>query len=191
MLFLLKYWNIFPEVDFELYTYGAPRVGNKAFVDYINNLSMPVARVVNGKDAAPQLFFASLGYVNYHNELYLTNDGHGHQTARFCSTEFYEDPNCSQGIGLAHGLYAVLVTLIIDHLTYFGINVAECGLTNPIEFIMQLIYPIQPYIPIPILEKLPKFPIRSELLLEWKQFTESGIKELLNTASMSSTYLRT
>lgn len=44
-LFLVKL-NQFPGATYEVYTYGEPRVGNKAHADFVNNQSITTARIV-------------------------------------------------------------------------------------------------------------------------------------------------
>lgn len=44
--FLLLYLDQFPGCTYELYTYGEPRVGNKAFADFMNNQTITTARTV-------------------------------------------------------------------------------------------------------------------------------------------------
>lgn len=45
--FFMKYLDQFPGKTYELYTYGEPRAGNKAFVDYMNSLCIKSARVTS------------------------------------------------------------------------------------------------------------------------------------------------
>lgn len=44
--FFLEDTKQFPNVAYELYTYGEPRVGNKYFADYMNRQSITTARIV-------------------------------------------------------------------------------------------------------------------------------------------------
>lgn len=45
-LFFFLHLNQYPSCTYEIYTYGEPRVGNKAFVDFMNNQALTAARVV-------------------------------------------------------------------------------------------------------------------------------------------------
>lgn len=46
MYFFLEYTKQFPEVTYELYTYGEPRVGNERFAEFMNSQPISTARVV-------------------------------------------------------------------------------------------------------------------------------------------------
>jgi len=189
MLFLLKYRNPLPRTTFGLYTYGQLRTGNKAWADFMNNLTLPVARVVNADDVAPRTNPAALGYYHNHNELFLSDDGYGNRTARYCSTEVYEDPTCAPSSGSSL-LYSQLFSLYAGHLVYFGIDSSQCLFENPVEFAMQAIWPIRHLIPKALLEQLPHFAVNTTLLLELRQFVTAGIRDLYKTASKSSTYYK-
>lgn len=51
--------TLYPNISCILYTFASPRVGNRAFVDYINNLeNLRIHRVVNLSDTLPDLIAA-------------------------------------------------------------------------------------------------------------------------------------
>ncbi|HPT85311.1 MAG TPA: lipase family protein [Bacillota bacterium] len=52
----------FPDLDYEVYLFGAPRVGNKAFRDSYNRRLLKVFRIENGNDIVTKLPPAFLGY---------------------------------------------------------------------------------------------------------------------------------
>lgn len=52
----------FPWCDFEVYLYGCPRVGNRAFADSYNKRLFKTLRVENGNDIVTKLPFAWMGY---------------------------------------------------------------------------------------------------------------------------------
>lgn len=56
MILVAELATLFPDVKFILYTFGCPRVGNYAFVQYVKSLkNLVVYRVVNGSDMLPEL----------------------------------------------------------------------------------------------------------------------------------------
>jgi predicted lipase len=60
-----------------LYTYGQPRVGNKAFVEYVNSLPFAsrIVRVVRNGDPVPRLPLAFMGYSNFKQQYSLDDNG--------------------------------------------------------------------------------------------------------------------
>ncbi|KAJ9051671.1 hypothetical protein DSO57_1002371 [Entomophthora muscae] len=74
-------------------TYNQPRVGNKAFAKYFNQLHFNFTRVVNKNDPIPQYPTYSAGWSHVHQEVYIDkNDNY-----MLCSTRSPEDPGCSLG----------------------------------------------------------------------------------------------
>lgn len=111
----------FPSAEYELYTYGEPRVGNKAFADFMNHQNITTVRVVARADIVPHVpptsllgskFLLNDHYVHPHTEFWIN----GKKDQRFCSRTVYEDPKCSMSLG---PLYT-----IVDHLIYFDVNLA-------------------------------------------------------------------
>jgi len=187
MMFLLKYRNAFPRTAFELYTFGQARSGNKAYADFMNNLTIPIARVVNEGDVVVRVNPAVLGYYHHQNELFLTDDGSGIQTAHYCSIEYYEDPNCGQARGPAR-LLAQPFLFAIEHAVYFGIDPAKCLFENPLEFLLQYAWPLRPVIPKKLLEQVPTFAVNTSAVLEFRHLVTAGIRNLYKVAANSSTY---
>lgn len=92
----------------EFYTYGAPRGGNKAFVDYINakikvNFN---TRITHARDPVPHLPFLSWGYWHIDREVFYESG------LDYVICEKGEDSNCSNKYWLA--------TSVVDHLVYMG-----------------------------------------------------------------------
>jgi len=149
--FFLKDLNQFPCTTYELYTYGEPRVGNKAFAKFMTSQNITSARVVARGDIFPHVPPTSvlgtklLGdyYVHPQTEFWIN----GKAGQRFCSQCVFEDPKCSMSMG---PLYTV-----VDHLTYFDCNVASVvgqplvlaylplGLLNPVKVLPPLPKPIE------------------------------------------------
>ncbi|KAJ2068354.1 hypothetical protein GGI08_000911 [Coemansia sp. S2] len=69
----LKYPNITSRM--ELYTYGQPKCGNKAFAQYMDNLGIPTFREVNRGDIVPHLPSDYTRYVHFGNEVWFTFSG--------------------------------------------------------------------------------------------------------------------
>jgi len=182
MVFLLKSRNALPHTRLELYNYASPRAGNKAFADFMNNLEIPTARVVNKDDFFARLFPPLMGYYHHHNELFISDNGTGGVTARFCTTEFYEDPDCAQGRGSAL-LIKQPLALFTDHLTYFGIDASKCLFENPLEFFLQFAWPLRQRISPRLLEQVPKFAINTNFLLDVRYLATVGIRNLYKVAN--------
>jgi len=94
----------------KLYTYGAPRVGNKVFSEYINSTFGENAyRVVHGNDGVPTMIPRELGYQHHGVEYWQREDPASETTTVKCDAEG-EDPLCSlaipsRGINMAHTIY--------------------------------------------------------------------------------------
>jgi len=117
-----------PNLSYVLITFGEPRVGDRAFADYINQQRIPAARVVNGLDAVPHVSVASLGFVHHLTEFWTTNG-----TTRICGTRDYEDLTCSAS-RISKDFNA------IDHLTYLGTAIGlNCIEENPTSFYSNLL----------------------------------------------------
>lgn len=146
-----------------------------------------MVRVVNQDDVVPRVAPAALGYYHHHNELLLKDDIYGTTTAHYCSTDFYEDPNCGQARGFSRILAQAFI-FPIDHLVYFGRDPGKCVFENPSEFLLQYFGELRSYIPLPLLEQFPKFSANTSVFLELRQFIKTGVRNLYNLASKSSTY---
>ncbi|ORX72380.1 alpha/beta-hydrolase, partial [Linderina pennispora] len=66
----------------QLWTYGEPRVGTPAFVNWLSQQPFPIYRVVNKGDLVPQIPTRSLGFQHHSQEVwYSPNDG-----TKFCGS---------------------------------------------------------------------------------------------------------
>lgn len=54
----------FPDLDYEVYLFGSPRVGNKAFRDSYNRRLLKVFRVENGNDIVTKIPLRLMGYCH-------------------------------------------------------------------------------------------------------------------------------
>ncbi|KAI9294432.1 alpha/beta-hydrolase, partial [Neoconidiobolus thromboides FSU 785] len=90
----------------QLFTYGEPRVGNTAFVEWFNRQSLTLTRVVNNKDIVPHVPPRKFGYSQHQREMHLRDN-----KAKVCSTTVLEDPTCA--------LSTEPFLSILDHLTYW------------------------------------------------------------------------
>ncbi|KAJ9066613.1 hypothetical protein DSO57_1007955 [Entomophthora muscae] len=77
-------------------SYSGPRVGNRAFADYMESLHIPITRYTNNNDIVPHLPGRKVGYVHAGAEVYgkTTNGNHAMHE---CSQAFDEDPGCMLG----------------------------------------------------------------------------------------------
>lgn len=141
----------FPKVQYELYTYGEPRVGNKHFADFMNTRCITTARVVARADLVPHypptsiLGTKLLGdyYIHPQTEFWIN----GKENQKFCRRTFYEDPQCSMSMGPGYS--------VIDHGVYFDTNIGSMlgqplifahlpfGLLNPVDVLPPLPKPIE------------------------------------------------
>ncbi|KAF5379658.1 hypothetical protein D9615_005772 [Tricholomella constricta] len=99
----------FPETEIRTYSYGAPRIGNKEFAEYVNADFGPRAfRVVHTTDGVPTIISTSLGYHHHGIEYWQSEDPASKDTTFQCSADG-EDPTCSasipsRGITPAHAM---------------------------------------------------------------------------------------
>lgn len=66
--FFLIYCNQFPGVQYEGYTYGEPRSGNKYYIDYLNSQPIVTARVTDRYKDNNNLIFFIYGLNYVHNK---------------------------------------------------------------------------------------------------------------------------
>jgi predicted lipase len=55
----------------KLITFGAPRIGNRAFAEYISSHFVESYRIVYRRDSIPHLPIRSLGYVHADTEVWF------------------------------------------------------------------------------------------------------------------------
>ncbi|KAF5361732.1 hypothetical protein D9756_002149 [Leucocoprinus leucothites] len=83
--------NLPSTTTFKIVTYGGPRVGNKAFADYIDShFPNAVFRVVNKRDIIPLLLPTIIGYDHPEGELHIRDD----LSWVSCPGHENPDPNC-------------------------------------------------------------------------------------------------
>ncbi|KIK67025.1 hypothetical protein GYMLUDRAFT_92863 [Collybiopsis luxurians FD-317 M1] len=103
----------FPQCKVATYSYGAPRTGNKAFAEFVNeNFGEDAFRVVHTHDGVPTMISQSLGYHHHGIEYWQAGDPARVESIIRCEAHG-EDPKCSLSIPS---------TGVNDaHLTYLGI----------------------------------------------------------------------
>ncbi|RUP42712.1 Alpha/Beta hydrolase protein [Jimgerdemannia flammicorona] len=94
-----------------VYTYGEPRIGNPAFVDYVDSLPIKFFRTVNRNDIVPHLPPENFGYQHHGNEHWIENAS---GDVVLCSTN--EDSSCADSV--------VPFTSISSHLMYWDIKMS-------------------------------------------------------------------
>ncbi|KAM9994567.1 hypothetical protein ACTFIZ_007726 [Dictyostelium cf. discoideum] len=100
-----------------LYTYGSPRIGDVAFVEYFESTIMQnYIRIVNDHDLVPHLPAMAWNFYHLPQEIWFNNKSD--VTQHVICNESGEDENCSDSIKIALN--------IPEHLEYFGINKNQC-----------------------------------------------------------------
>ncbi|KAJ4468246.1 Alpha/Beta hydrolase protein [Lentinula aciculospora] len=103
----------FPQCRIRTYSYGAPRIGNKPFANFVNkSLAENAFRVVHTHDGVPTMIPQSLGYHHHGIEYWQNSEPPTVENVIKCEDQG-EDPNCSLSIP-SGGVNDA-------HLTYFGI----------------------------------------------------------------------
>lgn len=100
-----------------LYTYGAPRVGNKAFADFVGAQAGGNFRVTNANDLVPRLPPREFGYAHVKPEYHIVSAG-GDVSAD--EVAYLANPSRRQGNAGADGFN------IDAHGQYFG-PISACG----------------------------------------------------------------
>lgn len=108
-----------------VYVFGAPRVGNSAFVDAFiaaskaKDIDPPLWRVVHDCDPVPRLppQTQPFGYRHEPREVYYNTEASNHY--RTCDPASGEDPNCSLAVPLPECIMSS------DHLTYLNLTLAH------------------------------------------------------------------
>ncbi|KAF9262380.1 alpha/beta-hydrolase [Marasmius fiardii PR-910] len=102
------------KVQVRNFTYGAPRIGNRHFAEFVNHLlGTDAYRVVHGHDGVPTMIPTPLGYYHHGVEYWQTSNEITNETTLQCSLTDGEDPHCSASIP-SEGINK-------DHTEYFGI----------------------------------------------------------------------
>jgi len=92
------------------WTYGCPRFGDQAFVDYYTSKVGNIYRTVNQKDLVPHFPFRWVGFRHPPQEVWFQKD---YTNFKICSSSQGEDPTCSDSLGIG-------ADSILDHLEYLG-----------------------------------------------------------------------
>jgi hypothetical protein len=102
----------------EIVTFGAPKVGNRAFVEaFLKIFPQGVTRFVHNRDMVPHVPPKDMKFHHISNEIYEV-DG-GLKVCRVNSKKTWiSDPECSSKV-------APLRLSIKNHLTYLGVNVKQ------------------------------------------------------------------
>jgi len=96
-----------------VYSFGEPRVGNKAFSQYYNALIPNNWRVVNKADIVPHVPTESMRYFHVSTEVWYKTG-----TSFIVCYGSGEDPSCSD---------SELVLLVTDHWDYLGTDILQGG----------------------------------------------------------------
>ncbi|KAF8997825.1 lipase, partial [Cyathus striatus] len=82
-----------PDVSFKTVSYSMPRVGNQAFVDYINAHLPNISRIDNKRDPVPVIPTTCLDYHHTQGEIHIIDNG----TWVSCPGEDNTNPLCTIG----------------------------------------------------------------------------------------------
>eukprot|EP00043_Microstomoeca_roanoka_P012750 m.123859 g.123859 ORF g.123859 m.123859 type:complete len:328 (+) comp15579_c2_seq2:1202-2185(+) len=94
------------------YTFGQPRVGNKAFSDFFRNSTINEAyRFVHNRDLVPHLPLEAMGFYHIATEVFYLEEYTGPEVLHVCNGSG-EDPKCSDQF--------TFDISISDHLNYLG-----------------------------------------------------------------------
>ncbi|KAJ9062600.1 hypothetical protein DSO57_1009153 [Entomophthora muscae] len=77
----------------EVISYSNPRVGNRAFANYLESFNIPITRYTNQNDMVSHLPGRKPGFVHAGVEVYGSKINSQH-VLRHCSQEYDEDPTC-------------------------------------------------------------------------------------------------
>lgn len=95
----------------EIYTFGAPRVGNSAFVQHFQEKVTDSFRIVNNDDVVPHVPTKSMGFLHTPSERWH----HNSDTFVTCHDSVTaEDPKCSDSV--------LLPVSVVAHMTYVGVK---------------------------------------------------------------------
>jgi len=101
----------YPSYSIDLYTYGSPRVGNRAFARYaVGRLSS--WRMTNMRDPVPHLPLKVMDYYHLTREIWRKSNS----SYIYCTVSDGEDSTC---------IDSIVIQNPFDHGTYMGIDVLE------------------------------------------------------------------
>lgn len=105
--------------DFELITFGCPRVGNQRFVESLYTYGIKNTRVTHYRDMVPHLPQEVLGYIHAPSEIWYNEKNTDYKICDDSIT--MEDDTCSDSCGPTH------CTSIDDHLDYLNVTLGVSG----------------------------------------------------------------
>jgi len=108
--------GLFLYSNINLYTFGSPRIGNKAFVKSFISFDIPHNRVTYKKDIVPHLPQELLGFVHIPHELWFTSSSEYKQCYDMGD---YEDDSCSNSCS------PFSCTSVSDHLNYLDYTIGS------------------------------------------------------------------
>jgi hypothetical protein len=98
------------QIETNIYGYGKPRVGNKAYAEFVNSKNTEHYRFTHNKDIVPHVPpIKGLGYYHSCQEIYEDETGE----IKLCSQTKCEDKTCGNQ-------YSLSQTNINDHYYYLG-----------------------------------------------------------------------
>lgn len=100
------------------YTFGSPRVGDKAFFEYVDKILYPGPkfRVTHDRDPVPHLPLYDWGFHHVNTEAFYDDILLIHKKVKICDDSNREDSSCSN---------KSLVNLsVMDHAKYMGYDMA-------------------------------------------------------------------
>ncbi|KAI8148324.1 Alpha/Beta hydrolase protein [Fennellomyces sp. T-0311] len=97
-----------PANKLSIHTAGAPRVGNRAFAEYIVGTGIPYSRLTNKRDLIPHVPTTTMGFQHAGEEFWIRSD----DSIQVCENGL-ETPDCANS--------TPLFTNMGDHLDYMGL----------------------------------------------------------------------
>jgi hypothetical protein len=97
------------DIKNKIYNFGQPRIGDKKYASFVNNISEELARFTHNKDMVPHVPPREIGYLHSCGEIFEDKSGN----LKECSSADCEDPKCSDQ-------YRLSQTNIQDHMIYLG-----------------------------------------------------------------------
>jgi len=97
------------DIKNKIYNFGQPRIGDKKYASFVNNISEELARFTHNKDMVPHVPPQEIGYLHSCGEIFEDKSGN----LKECSSADCEDQKCSDQ-------YRLSQTNIQDHMIYLG-----------------------------------------------------------------------
>jgi len=116
--FEIVYINGVKPEKIELITFGSPRVGNKAFKQYMQSMGLSW-RTTHYYDIVPHVPEEFLDYIHISQEIWYNEQNNGY---KICDDEYSEDDSCSNSCA------PTKCTSTSDHLNYINISMGNDGL---------------------------------------------------------------